>query len=245
MEKNHKKGAFHLLLENQEKYEKEIKKLKFNHQKEIQSTVIEVTKDIINSVIISKLKKAIDQFSNEEIANARKTKEEDLKEICSQKEVKEEAVKSILDVLGANFKDRKEVISLRRSTIEIGNSSERIIATISDGKLVELGDDEINAGKMYLELIDEIKECDLAIKKIYNSFDEQVKNLSYEEIDFEKEIKELNLRSKLSINNLYQLEEDDHIKLFGLTEDFENYKNSILKIKMLLKKLNEEFKVIY
>lgn len=229
----------------QARKEKEIaiKSIHDNYQKDRNMGWIELTKDIVNQVIPNKLNKILDQFNNELVNKAEKIKKEALKEISSQEIKWKEDMESILQVLGAGFKDRKEILNLRKTTIKVGDSDERIIATLSDGKFQELSEAERVSGQEYLDLETKLKELDKKREEVLKTFQESIKDVNYIKIDFDEEIEELNKISKLNIYNLSNLDNNSYYKLFGSETDYSSYKESIEKIQSLLKTLEKEHEV--
>ncbi len=152
-------------------------------------------------------------------------------------------MESILQVLASGFKDRKEIIKMRKTTTKVGDSDERIIAILSDGKLQELNKAERVSRQDYLTFKSKLKGLDKEKEDILEKFKKTIKDIDYTEIDFSVEIKELNKISKLSIYKISELSKNSYYSLFGSEDNYSKYEENIKKNKKSLELLKNNHEV--
>ena len=213
-------------------------------EKEFNTNIINLTKNLINVHIIDKLEKLIDQFSNDKIKEIESNKSNSINNCHEQINKLINEKESILGIITANLKQKKKVCTIKlANSIGIeGNFYLAYIGNTDSGNYTEVlsNEDDINLAKRFLEIDQEIDKYNKQIDNIYKEFKENMKQFdNYIPNDFSKEFELLQRISDIDIISLNELTEKSYIYLYGNVEDYDQYQNSIKIIIEKYKKLNE------
>lgn len=213
-------------------------------EKEFNTNIINLTKNLINVHIIDKLEKLIDQFSNDKIKEIESNKSNSINNCHEQINKLINEKESILGIITANLKQKKKVFTIKlANSIGIeGNFYLAYIGNTDSGNYTEVlsNEDDINLAKRFLEIDQEIDKHNKQIDNIYKEFKENMKQFdNYIPNDFSKEFELLQRISDIDIISLNELTEKSYIYLYGNVEDYDQYQKSIKNIIEKYKQLNE------
>ena len=213
-------------------------------EKEFNTNIINLTKNLINVHIIDKLEKLIDQFSNDKIKEIESNKSNSINNCHEQINKLINEKESILGIITANLKQKKKVFTIKlANSIGIeGNFYLAYIGNTDSGNYTEVlsNEDDINLAKRFLEIDQEIDKHNKQIDNIYKEFKENMKQFdNYIPNDFSKEFELLQRISDINIISLNELTEKSYIYLYGNVEDYDQYQKSIKNIIEKYKQLNE------
>lgn len=213
-------------------------------EKEFNTNIINLTKNLINVHIIDKLEKLINQFSNDKIKEIESNKSNSINNCHEQINKLINEKESILGIITANLKQKKKVFTIKlANSIGIeGNFYLAYIGNTDSGNYTEVlsNEDDINLAKRFLEIDQEIDKHNKQIDNIYKEFKENMKQFdNYIPNDFSKEFELLQRISDIDIISLNELTEKSYIYLYGNVEDYDQYQKSIKSIIEKYKQLNE------
>ena len=212
-------------------------------EKEFNTNIINLTKNLINVHIIDKLERLIEQFSNNEIKELETNKTNQIDYCENQIQKLKNEKESILGIITANLKQKKKVYTIKLATsMEIDGLYLAYIGNIDNGNYTEIltNEDDINLAKRFLSIDSEIESYYNQIENIKNEFKENMKQFkNYMQNDFSQEFELLSRISDIDIINLNELTEKSYIYLYGNVEDYDQYQKSIKQIIEKYKQLNE------
>ena len=237
-------NSFSSYLESKKQKESLIEAINKDFIKQSNIATVAIAKDIINNVIINKLNKLINQAKNEEVIQLTIEKNKtlnhynkELKDLVCEKE-------SILSIVTSNLKQKKRVYKLAKAESDAISDTKYIAYVSGSSEYQEIltQDDDINLAKRYLLIEQELDDKQECIKQAHDYFKKNLENLNinYIENDFSLEFEILEQNSKFThLMTIGDLDPELNYLLYGQEDDYDQYKESLVKIQALNQELQE------
>ena len=231
--------------EETKKCDELLKQIRIEFERQVNIATINVTKDIINNVIINKLNALIDQTKNSEVIKLIQEKKQLIDLQNSVIKGFENEKESILSIITSNLKQKKRVTKLTKASsqaIEADKYIAYVSSSTSEYQEILTSEDDINLAIRFLQIENQLKDSVDRVKQINEEFQEKIKalNINYIENDFSEELNVLSKYSKFSyLFDLVDLDPEKSYLLYGNEDDYVVYESSMKKIQELNKELNK------